>query len=173
MIEYLKNNLLIGCRTSPLRKPGRSLGLTIIFALIAFLVGYKGELYQFRILDVQTACILLFSLFLFPAFLEEFFFRGVLIPNSIKEKGGKAIFSFTLLSASLFTVWHPVNALTVNPGARGLFLNPYFLLIVFCLGIVCSLSYIYSRSLWVPIIIHWLTTVIWVIFLGGRNLILE
>ncbi|MCI5125432.1 MAG: CPBP family intramembrane metalloprotease, partial [Candidatus Electrothrix sp. AR5] len=48
-----------------------------------------------------------------------------------------------------------------------------FLVIVFCLGIVCSLAYILSRSLWVPIIIHWLTVVIWVLFLGGRNLLVK
>jgi len=80
---------------------------------------------------------------------------------------------FTLLSATLFTLWHPLNALTINPGAEALFCNPGFLLIVFCLGGVCSLSYIASRSLWVPIIIHWLTVVVWVLFLGGRNLLLQ
>ncbi|MCI5137318.1 MAG: CPBP family intramembrane metalloprotease [Candidatus Electrothrix sp. AR1] len=79
----------------------------------------------------------------------------------------------TLLSATLFTLWHPLNALTVNPGAQVLFCDPYFLVIVFCLGIVCSLSYILSQSLWVPIIIHWLTVVFWVLFLGGRNLLLK
>jgi predicted Abi (CAAX) family protease len=30
-----------------------------------------------------------------------------------------------------------------------------------------------SRCLWMPIIIHWLTVVVWVIFLGGRNKLLE
>ncbi|MCW5214835.1 CPBP family intramembrane metalloprotease, partial [Desulfobulbus sp. US5] len=84
-----------------------------------------------------------------------------------------AILFSTLLSAILFTLWHPLNALTVNPGAQALFCDPYFLVIVFCLGIVCSLTYILSRSLWVPIIIHWLTVVVWVIFLGGRNLLLK
>ncbi|MCI5221140.1 MAG: CPBP family intramembrane metalloprotease [Candidatus Electrothrix sp. AR4] len=173
MVNYLKNNLLTGYRITPIRKLKFSLYLTIIFALIAFLVGYKGNLYQIHILDERTACVLLISLFLFPSLLEESFFRGILIPNTTKKKGQKAILGFTLLSASLFTIWHPLNTLTINPSAQEFFLNPYFLLIVFCLGIICSLSYIYSRSLWVPIIIHWLTTVIWVIFLGGRNLILE
>ena len=47
------------------------------------------------------------------------------------------------------------------------------LLIVALLGITCSVSYVLSRSLWTPIIIHWLTVVVWVIFLGGRNKLLE
>jgi predicted Abi (CAAX) family protease len=90
-----------------------------------------------------------------------------------QAKGTKAVLLFTLLSAILFTLWHPLNALTINSGAQAFFYDPYFLAIVFFLGIVCSLTYILSRSLWVPIIIHWLTVVVWVIFLGGRNLLLK
>ncbi|MCI5218487.1 MAG: CPBP family intramembrane metalloprotease [Candidatus Electrothrix sp. LOE2] len=176
MIEYLKENLLKGYRTSPLRKIKISLALTLLFALAALTAGYSGSLYRLQVLDGldgQTACIAFFSLFLFPALPEESFFRGILIPNNIKQRGRKTVLFFTLLSAILFTLWHPLNALTVNPGAQVLFCNPYFLIIVFCLGIVCSLTYIFSRSLWVPITIHWLTVVIWVLFLNGRNLLLQ
>lgn len=173
MPQHLKNNLLKGYRTSPLQNIRFSLALILLFALIALPLGYLGSLYSFQILDKRTACIAFFSLFLFPALLEESFFRGILIPNNTKQRGAKTILFVTLLSATLFTLWHPLNALTVNPGAQALFCDPYFLVIVFCLGIVCSLSYILSRSLWVPIIIHWLTVVVWVIFLGGRNLLLK
>jgi predicted Abi (CAAX) family protease len=69
--------------------------------------------------------------------------------------------------------WHPLNALTINTGAQEVFLNPSFLVVVFCLGLACSLSYIYSKSLWAPVVIHWLTVFIWVFFLGGRNLMLK
>lgn len=173
MKKYLKNNLLIGYKVSPLSKAKISLPLLALFTLIALPVGNLGRLFSFQVLDAQTACIAIFTLFLFPALLEESFFRGLLIPSETRQNGRKAILLFTLLSASLFTLWHPLNALTINPGAQTLFCDPYFLCIVFCLGIVCSLSYIFSRSLWVPIIIHWLTVVVWVIFLGGRNLLLK
>jgi predicted Abi (CAAX) family protease len=173
MSEHLKNNLLKGYQTSPLRKIRLSFALTLLFAFVALTTGQLGRLYTFQILDGRTASIFFFSLFLFPALLEESFFRGILIPNNIKQRGTKAVLFFTLLSTTLFTLWHPLNALMVNPGAQALFYDPYFLVIVFCLGIVCSLSYILSRSLWVPIIIHWLTVVVWVLFLGGRNLLLK
>ncbi|XCN73853.1 MAG: CPBP family glutamic-type intramembrane protease [Candidatus Electrothrix aestuarii] len=173
MKKYLKNNLLAGYRGSPLNNAKISLTLLALFPLIALPVGTFGNLFSFQLLDAQTACIAIFALFLFPALLEESFFRGLLVPIKTRENGKKAIFLFTLLSASLFTLWHPLNALTINPGAQALFCDPYFLCIVFCLGIACSLSYIFSRSLWVPIIIHWLTVVVWVIFLGGRNLLLQ
>lgn len=172
MLAYLKRNLIIGYRTSPLQGIKLSLLLIGIFAGIALLVGHKGNLYRLELLDSPLLYILPLSLFIFPAFLEESFFRGILIPNSTKTQGTASVLIFTLISAAFFTAWHPLNALTVNPGAQELFLNPSFLFIVFCLGITCGLSYISSQSLWVPIIIHWLTVVIWVIFLGGRNLIL-
>ena len=173
MIEYFKKNLLLGYTRSPLREMKLSLSLTLFFAVIAFFIGSNANLYGIKTPDSQMIYILPLSLFIFPSFLEESFFRGILIPNNTREKGPKSVLLLTLISATLFMLWHPFNALTINLSAKGIFLNPYFLMIVFCLGLVCSLSYIYSRSLWAPIIIHWITTVIWVIFLGGRNLILE
>ncbi len=173
MVEYFKNNLLTGYKTSPLHKIKLSLSLTFLFGLIAFFVGLTGNLYRVKVTDSRLIYILPLSLFIFPSFLEESFFRGILIPNNTKESGLKAIIIFTLGSAILFTLWHPFNALTINLSAKAIFLNPYFLIIVFCLGVICSLSYIYSKSLWAPILIHWAAAVIWVIFLGGRNLILK
>ena len=79
---------------------------------------------------------------------------------------------YILLSTFLFVIWHPINAL-VNPVSAIFFYNPYFLAIVAFLGITCGTSYIYSRSLWVPILIHWITVLFWVFLLGGRNLILD
>ncbi|WP_339136310.1 MAG: CPBP family glutamic-type intramembrane protease [Candidatus Electrothrix sp. GW3-4] len=173
MLNYLKNNLTKGYRISPRKEVKTSFALILLFALIALAVGNAGNLFSFQIVDGKTACIALFSLFLFPALLEESFFRGLIIPLNTRQRGKQTILLFTLLSATLFTLWHPLNALTINPGAQVFFCDPYFLVIVFCLGMACSLSYISSQSLWVPIIIHWLTVVIWVLFLGGRNLLLQ
>jgi predicted Abi (CAAX) family protease len=173
MIEYLKNNLLVGLKTSPFDALKISLTLTFGYAIIAALVGFNSKLLELGIIRWDLAYILPFSLFIFPSFLEEAFFRGILIPNNAKDKGRRFIIFITLVSTVLFVLWHPLNALTANPGARKIFLNPNFLFIVFCLGLVCSLSYIYSRSLWAPVIIHWLTVFFWVFFLGGRNLILK
>ncbi len=56
---------------------------------------------------------------------------------------------------------------------RSLFLNPWFLVITGALGVTCGYGYALSRSIWVPVIIHWVTVSVWVLFLGGRNLVLE
>ena len=172
LFAYLQSNLFAGYKTSPFRRVNVSLLLTGIFTCIVVPVGCSGNLFSVQFVNSNLLYILPFSLFLFPAFLEESFFRGILIPNNAQEKGLKYMLQSTLLSAALFTLWHPLNALTINPGAQELFLNLYFLVIVFCLGIICSLSYIFSKSLWVTICIHWFAVLIWVVFLGGRNLVL-
>jgi predicted Abi (CAAX) family protease len=101
--------------------------------------------------------VLPFSLFVFPSLLEEAFFRGVLIPNDAASKGKEKIVTYVVISTA----------------AAGIFLDPAFLLIVTLLSITCSVSYVFSRSLWAPIIIHWLTVFVWVVFLGGRNRLLD
>lgn len=173
MIAYLRNNYVAGIKTSPLRSLKLTIVATLIYGLIAAIVGLNSGLFKLDLINSSSAWFLPFTLFVFPSFFEESFFRGILIPNNARERGLKFILLMAIISSTLFVAWHPLNALTINKGAQEIFLNPYFLFDVFCLGMACSLSYIYSRSLWVPVMIHWLTVFLWVFFLGGRNLILE
>ncbi|MFB2837851.1 type II CAAX prenyl endopeptidase Rce1 family protein [Floridanema evergladense] len=71
------------------------------------------------------------------------------------------------LSLVLFIIYHPMNAVTFFPAGRKTFFNPIFLLLAAVLGIVCSVVYLQSGSLWLPVIIHWLVVVVWLVFLGG------
>lgn len=173
MTAYLRNNYVAGIKTSPLGSLKFSIVATLIYGSIAAMVGINAGLFKVHLIDSSSAWFLPFTLFVFPAFFEESFFRGILIPNNSKKRGLKFILIMAFISSILFVAWHPLNALTINQGAQELFLDPYFLIVVFFLGMACSLSYIYSRSLWVPVMIHWFTVVNWVIFLNGRNLILE
>ncbi len=172
MLDYLRANLLVGARNPPTRAWPWWLGMTLVYAALAYLIGRSTGLLDHQTLTGATRLYLPLTLFVFPALLEEAFFRGVLIPNAIGGRGLKAIVGATLLSTVAFVLWHPFNALTINPGARELFLDPMFLLIVALLGLTCSLGYILSRSLWVPVLVHWLTVLVWVLWLGGRNLLL-
>lgn len=173
MLKYLADNYMVGFKTSPLHGLRFSIGIISVYAFVAALVGFWSGLFTIQLIDSKIAFILPFTLFIFPSFLEESFFRGIIIPVNTREKGINHIAGFTLISSLLFVIWHPLNAVTINPGARTIFLNPYFLIVAFCLGIACSLTYIYSKSLWVPVIVHWLTVFVWIFFLGGRNLILR
>ena len=171
--KYLETNLLAGLRTSPFRAPLKAWLLVPFYALIALTVGFGSGLFQFEPLTSKMAFLLPLTLLVFPSLLEEAFFRGLLIPRNTAGHGRKYIILAVGGSTLLFVVWHPLGALTVNPGAIAIFFDPAFLLIVTALGITCGYGYVVSKSLWVPVLIHWLTVVIWVLLLGGRNLVLE
>lgn len=173
MINYLKGNYWQGLKTSPLNAWKVSVLVTIPYLMVALVIGFAVGLFELSMLESSLVWVLPIALFIFPSFLEESVFRGMLIPNNARERGTKYIVFIVLLSSLIFVAWHPLNAMTINPGAKEIFLNPYFLFIAFLLGIATAISYIYSRSLWAPVIIHWITVVVWVLYLGGRNLILE
>ena len=173
MLPYLENNLLQGFKVSPFRVPLKSFILVPAYACASLAIGFHAGLFSVGIIDSPMLIVLPFTLFIFPSLLEEVLFRGILIPNNAATHSKKRIIVYIAVSTAAFVLWHPANALTINPTAAPVFLNPAFLLIVALLGITCSISYIFSRSLWTPIIIHWLTVVGWVIFLGGRNKLLE
>jgi predicted Abi (CAAX) family protease len=143
-----------------------------IFFVVAIIVAISSQLFEPKLLESELIFILPFSLFVFPSFLEEAFFRGVIIPRNTRDQGIGHVIGYLALSTITFVAWHPLNASTVNPSAASLFWDPEFLLIVAVLGATCSFSYIISRSLWVPVLIHWGAVVAWVFALGGRNLIL-
>lgn len=125
------------------------------------------------LLDSGLFWFLPLTLFVFSSLLEETFFRGILIPRGTAKLGRGKFLQAMFGSTLIFVLWHPFNALLFNEMALNIFLDPVSLVIVAALGLSCAYGYIMSGSLWVPIIMHWATVVIWVLFLGGRNLILE
>lgn len=171
--EYLRKNLVQGLRISPFRAPLRAWASVPLFLVVAMPVGFAAGLFDPGIINSEFALLLPISLFVFPSLLEEAFFRGILIPRNILESGGVRASRSVAISTLVFVAWHPFNALAFNHSAIPLFLDPWFLVITFALGVTCGYSYVVSRSLWVPVIIHWGTVMVWVLFLGGRNLVLE
>lgn len=171
-VKYLRNNLVPGIKTPPKFRLKFVLLPVVAFAAVSFVIGGLSGLFVFRIIKWQAGLLVLpLTMFVFPAFLEEAFFRGVLIPRDAAGRSGFSIAGLILLSAAAFTLWHPFNAYFFNPSAQHFFLNTWFLIIVFFLGITCGLAYVYSRSLWTPVLIHWVTILVWVFLLGGHNLV--
>jgi len=173
IMDYLKKNLLQGFRVPPWPVLPRIWGIVALYVVFALWVGFLFPLLSLEMLQSNLAPFLPFTLFVFPSLLEEAFFRGVLIPADTAVKGPRHTFMVVASSSVLFVLWHPLNALTVNPGALPVFTDPAFLAIVLALGFVCGYSYVISKSLWIPIIIHWATVLLWVFFLGGRNLVVQ
>lgn len=173
MLTYLQNNLGRAFLTSPFRAPLKAWALVPVYVVIALVVGFSSGLLQVEPLSSKIAFLLPVTLFVFPSLLEEMLFRGILIPRGTAEQGRWITVRNIALSTALFVVWHPANALAFNHAAIPIFLDPWFLVIVTALGITCGYAYVISKSLWVPVLIHWATVVFWVLLLGGRNLVLE
>ncbi len=171
--KYLSNNLGQSFLATPFQAPLKAWALVPVFVIIAVSVGFGAGLLQFGWLDSPITPLLPILLFVFPSLLEEAFFRGVLIPRNILASGHVKATLSVAISTLVFVLWHPLNALAFNPTAVSLFLNPWFLVIVCAMGVTCGYSYVLSRSIWVPVIIHWAAVTVWVLFLGGRNLVLE
>ena len=77
----------------------------------------------------------------------------------------------SVVALAVFIVSHPLHAWISRPAALGLFTSPVFLVCAALLGIMCTLAYFISRSLWLPVLLHWITVVVWIMFLGGHGLI--
>lgn len=172
-ITYIKYNYFAGLKNIAFNKAALHFTGLGIFAFFAFIVGFASGIIKFSFEQEVLSPLVLLILFIFPSFLEESFFRGILIPVGTNQKSRRHMIFYTILSALMFTLWHPLNAFLFNPGAKTLFYNPFFLIIVFALGVICSISYIVTRSLWPAVIIHWFVVIIWTAFLGGRNLVVQ
>ena len=141
-----------------------ALAIALPAAVIIALAGYIGGWVVFDpVGDLQSALIAAIVLFFFPALAEELIFRGVLLSwfATFSQRWGN------WLSAILFTLWHPFQALTFGPPWSAIFLEPSFLFATFILAIVLTHIRIVSQSLWPVVAIHWTLVLLWKLFFGG------
>ncbi len=175
LFQYLKSNTIIGLKKYPKVFDQFFILSTIIFSLLALIIIIISEssLFNFQPRISGMPIYIPLTTFFFPSFFEELFFRGVLIPIATKTKSTKNILFYIFLSSVCFTIWHPLNAATINKNAQEYFFDPVFLLIVFLLGCATSIVYIFQKSIWSAVLIHWFCVLTWLYVLGGRNLVLE
>jgi len=145
-----------------------SAALVVIYALISLPIGLK---LGFLKIEVQTSWEIIIGVIakclLFPAITEEVFFRVLLLPHPTENALTVTLWFWGCISLVAFIVYHPLNALTFYPDGLKTFFDPVFLLLAALLGIICTLAYFQSGSLWTPVMIHWLVVVVWILLLGG------
>lgn len=146
-----------------------------IYAAVAFAIGFGTGFFRISVLKASQATMLVLpvSLFVMPSLLEEILFRGLMLPHRSGNLPTRRWAVFFIVSLAAFILWHPLNALTINKAAIPVFTDVRFLLIAGLMAACCSITYFRTGSLWVPILIHWITVVVWVFFLGGRNIVLD
>lgn len=143
--------------------------LLLILSLCSLPIGLWCNFLKFERLKASKKIILIIvaGSLLTPAISEELFFRVLLLPHPQENVTTAEIWFWGSMSLILFIIYHPLNGVTFFPSARKTFFNPVFLLLATVLGIACSVVYVQSGSLWLPVIIHWLVVVVWLVFLGG------
>ena len=109
--------------------------------------------------------------FVHPAFVEELIFRVVLLPQDPTSMRRSRVLAVSAAALALYVAAHPLNALLFRPQALGLFESPAYLALAALLGATCTAAYFISRSIWPPVVIHWLTVLVWLWFLGGQALL--
>lgn len=158
-------------------------GSDLLFSVIVFLMymavalplGFCSGFFTIQVLktDIWVMIALPLSLFFIPSLFEEIVFRGFLLPHKERAVSIIHVLFYAAFSIVIFIAWHPINAMTINRPAFALFTDPVFLSLAALMAIACTITYLKTGSLWVPIVIHWLTVVVWVFLLSGRNFLLD
>ncbi|WP_368736767.1 CPBP family glutamic-type intramembrane protease [Nostoc sp. CHAB 5715] len=110
--------------------------------------------------------IIVFSFFI-PGLSEEIVFRVLFLPHPTENPSLKTQIIWMIITSVAFIIYHPFQGLTWNPGGREVFINPNFLILAALLGVICTIAYLISGSIWLSVIIHWLAVVIWIVLLDG------
>jgi uncharacterized protein len=163
MIQKIFSRISSAFRTIPKRQDWVDvIALLTLFALIYLPIGFSLGFLQ---VEFQSSWQILLgvsvSAFFMPGLNEEFLFRALLIPHPTEAISLKKRWLFIGFSWVLFLLYH------VHPWTPLFFRTPAFLIGAGLLGIVCTVSYLRSGSIWLPIFMHWLIVVIWLLGFGG------
>ena len=148
-----------------------SIVIFILYGAITTPIGFLTGLLRVETMEAPLWVWVLVPLVLFirPALIEEVFFRVLMLPRPGQTLALKYRLSWIIVSLVIFVAWHPINGIVFRPEVAATFTDPAFLFIVLFLGIACSTAYLKSGSIWPPILIHWVTDVVWVLFMGGAE----
>jgi len=164
--RYLHTNPIAALRVRPPPITDRVWAMAAMYGAFALVVGLSSGTLEPGRPSLLEALVRPIGLLLFPAFIEEFVFRGVLLPRSLSLRPWLHQAAAVLASTLLFVAYHPLNHYLIGLSDTSLFVEPAFLVIVTALGLTCAVGYLRTGSLWVPILVHWATVVLWNLFLG-------
>lgn len=124
----------------------RDIVLGVLFGLVIMLVGFltlklsrqiSVDSIQFNALSM----ILAIAIFVIVAFAEEMYFRGYVLNNLMRSYGK---FTALVISALFFAMVHLLNPDFSFSSFIGIFLA----------GLLLGMSFIFTKSLWFPIALH-------------------
>ena len=140
-----------------------------IYSCLSIVLGWTTGFLVWRPQSGLAIARIMVTSLIAPAIVEELFFRVILLPTPTGSLPFETYLVRSWFSLCLFIIYHPLNAITFFPQGRIAFFNPVFLTLATALGIICTWSYWYTGSLWLPVIVHWLTVVLWLSCFGGSE----
>lgn len=146
--------------------PEKSIITISVYILFTLAVGYQTKFLQWQPHWGRIAINVILTSLIAPAILEELVFRVVLLPSPSSSVSAKSYFFWSILSLFLFVIYHPLNAVTFYPQGK-IFFTPVFLILAGALGICCTIVYWQTNSLWLPVTVHWLAVVFWLLCFSG------
>lgn len=163
---WLTHNPIAGLR-APIRPVPTSVVLLAgIYGVVAVTIGLLTGLLEPTLPELWQVIVLPVVLIVYPSLLEEFVFRGILLPRSLLDAPIWTQAAAVVGSTAVFVAYHPLNAATLSLSDTSMFTDPAFLAIVTMLGMVCGFTYLKTGSLWIPVAIHWGTVLAWNLALG-------
>lgn len=173
MPQFFKHRLTMLTRGKTFsRLPQLSL-LMACYSILAVTIYLWAELGQWSPTPEPPLSIVLRSIgfFFLPALAEELVWRWTLVPPGCVGRFDLRSMKWIFVTSLIFTAAHPVAGYFFVPHVRDYFLQPAFLAIVFLLGLTCGTSYVWSKSIWPPVLIHWITVLAWKFLLDGPKVL--
>ncbi|MGK7943718.1 MAG: CPBP family glutamic-type intramembrane protease, partial [Microcystaceae cyanobacterium] len=170
VISPVARRILAGILKLPTSKDwGISFAILGIYAVVAIPIGILSKFLYFsgRSLKLSRFIPGFLSTFFLPALFEELVIRVAWLPYPGEEVTWEIWNGWAVLGVIIFMLYHPLNAVTFYKRGYPTFLKPNFLFLAGLLGAACTAAYAFTGSLWTITVMHWLTVVVWLFFLGG------
>lgn len=107
------------------------------------------------------------KLWFVPCLVEELIFRVAMLPHPMEGVPGWRWLLWTVLSVTLFVLYHVVLGNTLYREAKDTLQDRRFLTLVGWLGLLLAGLYWMTGSLWLVVWVHWAVVVVWIFTLGG------
>lgn len=146
-------------------------GLSLLLIAIGLLpFGLKSGYLQrqFVLPHPLRGMLNLVKLFLFPALLEESLFRVMVLPHPTEGISTTSWLVWAAVSIGLFVLYH-WGLSRVRPRAGQALRDRRFLLMVVWFGMILTLLYGLTGSLWAITVVHWVVVLGWIYGFGGHR----
>ncbi len=138
-IRLLRHRLAEAVSTWPTRKDWLLAGQTLfIFSSIVLPMGFMSRLviWDLTSLPWPTRMLILGRVLIFPAMVEESFWRVLLLPHKTERMSDRKRWLLGLPILAMFVLMHPLNSMTFYTAAFPIFTDPFFLISTTLLGLM-------------------------------------